>query len=460
MAELEDEEQPSAGQTVPDAETAAFLSATEATAGEPAPAEATPASGGESVAATAQPSAPAVETGPAGGESRDLPAIAAIHQGQIVEGTVVRIEDDHLLVDVGYKSDGTIPLAEVRLQSDQTLRDAFTVGQRIAVTVLDVDGQDGGVVLSHRRAVEAQSWKRLEEAHRSGEVITAPVTDQVKGGLVIDVGLRGFMPASQVERGYVNDLAVYVGHPIRAKVIEIDHGKNRVILSQKAVLEDEHQRMRDRTWADLAEGQVRRGVVKGLTDFGAFVDLGGVDGLLHVSEMAWGRVDHPSDVLNVGDEINVKILRLDQEKEKISLGLKQVLPDPWETAEQRYPVDAIVDGKVMRLAPFGAFVQLEPGVEGLVHISQLADYHVGEPSEVVHEGQPVRVKILRVAPLERRISLSLRDAERQRERPNFHQGATLSTRSEPVTLGDMFGRLFDQARERMEDDGPDQGRDR
>jgi ribosomal protein S1 len=405
---------------------------------------------GEEAVAPAPSPEPAAPESEAGGE--EMPSIPEMHPGELVEGVVVQVQPDHIMVDVGYKTEGIVPVAELALPAGRTVDECFAQGQSVSVVVLSVDGQEGELVLSQRRGAEARAWDRLEEAHQAGEVITAPVVEEVKGGLVVDVGLRGFMPASHVERGYVNDLSVYVGQPVRARVIEIDRGKNRVILSQKVVLEEEHRRLRERTWADLQEGQVRRGVVKGLTDFGAFVDLGGVDGLLHVSEMAWGRVDHPSDVLAVGDEINVKILRLDREKEKISLGLKQVLPDPWETAEQRYPAGGVFEGKVMRLAPFGAFVQLEPGIEGLVHISQLADYHVHEPGEVVREGQTVRVKVLRVSPAERRVSLSIRDAERSRgggDRGFHHSPAPAN--SEPLTLGDVFGNLFAQQRDRFRD---------
>jgi ribosomal protein S1 len=405
-------------------------------------------------AAEAAETAPvAAAAAPAGEET--MPPVPSLRSGDVVDGTVVSVTDDGLLVDFGYKSDGQVPAGELRLPQGRTAAETFAPGQVIPVMVLQIENAEGTPVLSHRRGVEARAWTWLEEANRTGEVVEAPVTAAVKGGLVCDVGLRGFMPASHVERGYVNDLSVYVGQTMRCRVIEIDRAKNRVILSQKVVLEEEHKRMRDRTWATLAEGQVRRGVVKGLTDFGAFVDLGGVDGLLHVSEMAWGRVAHPSDVLQVGDEIDVMILRLDPTREKISLGLKQVLPDPWETVEERYPIGSIHEGKVMRLAAFGAFIQLEPGVEGLVHISQMADYHVHEPGEVVTEGQTVRVKVLRVSPAERRISLSIRDAEHEGPRGGgFQQQWGFSPpqhHREGLTLGDMFGALFEENKDRLQD---------
>ncbi|MBX6377027.1 MAG: 30S ribosomal protein S1 [Clostridia bacterium] len=386
--------------------------------------------------------------------------IPALRPGDLVRGTVVQVGADQLLVDVGYKTDGVVPLNEMGLKGEQRPEDVFDVGQEVAVVVTHLDQQEGTLTLSVRRAREREAWRRLDEAYREGAIIEAPVTEVVKGGLVLDVGTRGFMPASHVERGYVSDLTVYVGQTLRCRVIELDRAKNRVILSRKVVLEEERQRLREKTWAELEEGQVRTGVVKGLTDFGAFIDLGGVDGLLHVSEMSWDRVNHPSDVLSVGDEVQVKVLRLDREKEKISLGLKQVLPDPWEHVETKYPVGSVHEGKVMRIASFGAFVQLEPGVEGLVHISQLADHHVVDPHEVISEGDVVQVKVLRVMPEERKISLSIREAnrparERQRERDrdrerNGRQGYQSSPGRETVTLGEMFGDLLEETRERLE----------
>ena len=390
--------------------------------------------------------------------------VPEIHAGDTLEGTIVQVHSDHLLVDVGYKAEGMVPLSETGFPEDTDLSEHFSNGQTVRAQVLSIDHQgDGGLILSLRRAQEEIAWQKLEEAHASGEILSAKVSEAVKGGLVVDVGLRAFMPASHIERGYVSDLSAYVGETVRFRVIELDKSKNRVIISQKVVLEEEYQKLRDQTWSELAEGQVRSGVVKGITDFGAFIDLGGVDGLLHVSEMAWQRVNHPSEVVQVGDEIRVKILGLDREKEKISLGLKQILPDPWDTAAQKFPEGSIVEGKVMRLAPFGAFVQLEPGIEGLVHISQMAHRHVAEPSEVVQEGDTVKVKVLRVQPQDRRISLSIKAAEpdprgsegnadsgRRRDRQTQLDSSPDESRS-GVTLGEMFGDLLEETRERLDE---------
>jgi 4-hydroxy-3-methylbut-2-enyl diphosphate reductase len=276
----------------------------------------------------------------------------------------------------------------------------------------------------------------------NGDPVEGVVREVIKGGLLIDVGLRAFMPASLVERGYVDDLNKYVGAPLMAKVIELNRARRKVILSRKALLEEERVLQRKEILDGLVEGQVVQGVVRRLTNFGAFVDIGGVDGLLHISEMAWYRVNHPSDVLSVGDEIEVKILQLDRESEKISLSLKQVLPDPWDRVVDNYPVGNTVQAKVVRLAPFGAFVQLEPGVEGLVHISHLAEHHVASADEVVREGEEVEVKVLSVEPGEKRIRLSIREAKRETRRPENPQPGTQENNGN-VTIGEMVGDIFE-----------------
>lgn len=342
-------------------------------------------------------------------------ALAVIKPGDVVTGKVVQVGPDFAMVDVGYKSEGYIPLNELSHRPLQSADQAVKVGDEIKVYVVNVEGHEGGLKLSMRKADEVEAWEKVKEAHEKGETLEAEVVEVVKGGLVLDIGLRGFMPASQVERGYASDLGKYLGQTLRAKVIEIDRSKNRVILSRKTVLEEERRLAKDRIWAELAEGQVREGTVKSLTDFGAFVDLGGVDGLIHVSELSWGRVKHPSEVLKEGDHVKVMILRLDREKGKVSLGLRQTLPDPWAAAAEKYPEGSTVTGTVVRLTTFGAFVELEPGIDGLVHISQLADRRVAKPDEVVNPGQKVRVKVLQVKPAEKRISLSLREAEGEEE---------------------------------------------
>ncbi|HEY8488219.1 MAG TPA: 30S ribosomal protein S1 [Thermaerobacter sp.] len=441
-------------------------------AGGGADSEAAPATAGAAGgdAGDGQPSAEGAGAGAAAGEGSPAtrPAMdeqlapTRLSRGQVVTGTVVQVADDHVLVDVGHKSDGTIPRNELRLLGGKQPEDVYQVGQEIPVVVLGfTDKGEGGLLLSHRRAVEREAWDALRRAYEAGEPIEVPVVEQVKGGLVCDAGVRAFMPASHVERGYVADLSHYVGTTVRAKIIELDRNKRRVILSRKELLEEEARRRAEETLASLEEGQVRTGVVKGLTDFGAFIDLGGVDGLLHVSEMHWGRIDHPRDLLKEGDTIQVKVLKVDRERGRISLSLKELMPDPWSDVEQRYPVGATVKGTVVRLVPFGAFVRLEPGVEGLVHISQLADHRVESPDEVVHEGQEVEVRILRVQPEDRRISLSMRSpAEPRRPRTDRPRRAPERPQPRPeepapaadgggITIGEMFGDLLEETRDRL-----------
>ncbi len=368
--------------------------------------------------------------------------VAPPRPGDILHGKIVQVADDHVLVDVGYKSEGVIPLNELTYRRVQSASEAASMDQEIDAMVLSVEGEEGSLRLSKRRADEAKVWEDLVAAYESGTVIEAPVAEAVKGGLVADIGARGFIPASQVERGYAQELHPYVGQTLRVKIIELDRTKHRVILSRKVVLEEERKQNRERIWETIEEGQVLHGTVKSLTDFGAFIDLGGVDGLLHVSEMSWGRIQHPSEVLHDGQEIEVKVLRLDRERGRISLGYKQVLDNPWDTVEQRYPVGAIVRGKVVRLATFGAFVELEPGVDGLVHISQLADHHVTRPGEVVAVGEDVEVKVLRVDPVERRVSLSLREAGGYQSQKRDPYAETETPDGGGATIGDIVGDDF------------------
>lgn len=334
-----------------------------------------------------------------------------LKEGTIVTGTVVGVEDDSVMVDVGYKSEGKIYLNELTHRKlNNAAESGLKVGDKIEVMVVAVDkGGEVGLRISKRRADEAKAWGKLVEQFEAGEVLEGQVTEAVKGGLVVDLGVRAFLPASQVDRGYVNDLSKFVGQTIRVKIIEMEKGKNRVIISRKQVMDTERGSAKKVFWENAEEGQVREGTVKSLTDFGAFVDLGGVDGLLHISEMSYGRIKHPSEVIKEGQKLQVKILRLDREKEKVSLGLKQAQPDPWSTVAERYAEGTVVEGKVARLATFGAFVELEPGIDGLIHISQLADQRVGTPGEVVQVGQVVKAKVVGVSPEQRRISLSIRE---------------------------------------------------
>jgi len=398
-----------------------------------------------------RPEAPAPEETPADQEmtaeqmEKGLPRL---RRGSIVTGTVVQIRDNEVLVDVGAKAEGVIPLNELSYRPFTDPSEVVSVGQEVQVMVLRPENEEGNPLLSKKRADRRATWDRLEAAFASGEEIEGEVTGVVKGGLLVDVGARGFVPASLVERGYVEDLNAYVGRKLRLRVIELDRAKNKLVLSQRAILEEEYEKQRQATWESLEPGQVRKGIVRRLTNFGAFVDLGGVDGLLHVSELSWGRVEHPQDVLSEGQEIEVKVLGVNREEGKVSLGRKQLLPNPWDTAEEHYPVGSIVEGKVLRFAPFGVFVEVEPGVEGLVHISQLADYHVERPEEVVSIGQTIPVKVLKVDQEAQRMSLSLRQALREKRRQeNPRPGGRRQEEGggetgTGVKLGDLFGDIF------------------
>ncbi|MGQ9497761.1 MAG: bifunctional 4-hydroxy-3-methylbut-2-enyl diphosphate reductase/30S ribosomal protein S1 [Desulfotomaculales bacterium] len=358
--------------------------------------------------------------------------VRALRSGEIVRGVVVYVGQDEVLVDVGAKSEGIVPLRELSCCEVASPHDVVKVGDEIDVWVIKAEDSEGRIILSKNRADAVKAWDILDKAFKDGTPVEGVVREVVKGGLLVDVGVRAFLPASQVGRGYVEDLGQYVGQHIRAKVIELNRGRKKVILSRKAVLEEEYTLRRQQTLNSIQEGQIVKGTVQRLTPFGAFVDIGGIDGLLHVSEISWRRISHPGEVLKVGDEIEVKILKVDRENEKVSLSQKQVLPDPWENVTEKYPVGKIVPATVVRLVPFGAFVELEPGVEGLIHISHLADWHVAKPEDVVQEGQEIQVKVLSVDPEEKRMRLSLREATQEK----------VHKESDEVTLGDVFGDLF------------------
>lgn len=379
----------------------------------------------------------------------------SLNPGDIIKGTVVRVEDKQVLVDIGYKSEGIIPISEMSRKRVENPSELFSVGDEIEVMVQKVENDEGNVILSKRKADQERTWQRIESALATGEVIEGTVTEVVKGGVSVDVGVRGFIPASHVALRPVRDLTPLVGTQMRLKVLEADRSKRNVVLSARQVIEEDMARAKEEAFATLKEGDIVDGLVKRVVDFGAFVDIGnGVEGLLHVSDMSWGRGKNPRDIVSPGDKIKVKVLNVDKERERISLGLKQTLPDPWETVEQKYPVGAVVKGKVTKLADFGAFVELEDGVEGLVHISQLADRHVAKPSEVVEPGQEVEVKVVGLRPEERRISLSMREAQgrtKKEKGPEAKSGAREertkhqeSQAPQGPTLGDVFGEKLEE----------------
>ncbi|MGQ9511908.1 bifunctional 4-hydroxy-3-methylbut-2-enyl diphosphate reductase/30S ribosomal protein S1 [Thermodesulfitimonas sp.] len=348
-------------------------------------------------------------------EEMQMADFRTLRGGEIVRGVVVAIDQNEVLVDVGGKTEGIIPLRELSCCEISSPHEVVSVGDEIDVWVVKAEDHEGRVILSKGRADAEKAWVRLQEAFTKGMPVEGVVREVVKGGVIVDLGVRAFLPASLVDRGYVEDLSKYLGQKVTCKVIELNRARKKVVLSRKAILEEEYQRKREELFNSLQEGAVVKGIVRRLTSFGAFVDIGGLDGLLHISEIAWHRVNHPAEVLKVGQEIEVKVIKIDRENEKISLSRKQVIPDPWETVAEKYPVGSLVEAKVVRLAPFGAFVELEPGVEGLVHISHFADWHVEKPEDVLNEGDRVTLRVLSVDPAGRRIRLSLRDAIRKEE---------------------------------------------
>lgn len=334
----------------------------------------------------------------------------------VVTGTVVKINPDEVMVDVGGKSEGVIPIKELSFQKDPDVEDIVKVGDEIQVMVIKMENNEGHMVLSKKRADQEKAMDELQQKFENGEVIEAKVVSDVKGGVIVDIGARGFVPASHLDTKYVDDIKSFVGNTYRFKIIEFDpNPENRkIILSRRAVLEEEEKAAREQFWANIEEGQTIKGRVQRIANFGAFVDLGGVDGLLHISEMGWGRVKQPTDVVSVGDEIEVYVLSADREKGKISLSLKKLIANPWDNVAEKYPQGAVLTGKVVRIAPFGAFVALEDGVDGLVHISQIAWEHVEKVEDALSIGQEVQVKVLEVDEDRKRISLSIKDLK---ERP-------------------------------------------
>ncbi len=327
----------------------------------------------------------------------------------IVTGTVVKINNDEVLVDIGGKSEGIIPLKELSMQKNPDIDEIVKVGDEIQVMVIKLENNEGNMLLSKKKVDQELAMEKLEKAYEDGAVLEAKVVDVVKGGVIVDIGARGFVPASQLDTKYVEDIKGFVGQTLPFKIIEFKPEDRKIILSRRVLLEAEEKAKKEQLWSEIAEGQTRKGTVQRLANFGAFIDLGGVDGLLHISEMGWGRVKHPNDVVKVGEEVEVYILAVDREKNKISLGLKQLIANPWDSAAEKYAVGNTVTGKVVRLAPFGAFVELEDGVDGLVHISQIAWERVEKVEDALRVGQVVDAKVLELDLENKRISLSIKE---------------------------------------------------
>ena len=337
--------------------------------------------------------------------------IKYFNDGDIVEGTVVKVDQDEVLLDIGYKTEGVIPSRELSIKHDVDPSEVVEVGDEIDALVLTKEDKEGRLILSKKRAQYERAWGAIEELKEKDEPVTGTVIEVVKGGLILDIGLRGFLPASLVEMRRVRDLQPYIGQEIEAKIIELDKHRNNVVLSRRAWLEQTQSEVRSEFLHQLQKGQVRKGVVSSIVNFGAFVDLGGVDGLVHVSELSWKHIDHPSEVVTVGDEVTVEVLDVDLDRERVSLSLKATQEDPWRVFARTHAIGQNVPGKVTKLVPFGAFVRVEEGIEGLVHISELAERHVEVPDQVVTVGQDAMVKVIDIDLERRRISLSLKQAD-------------------------------------------------
>lgn len=363
--------------------------------------------------------------------------------GSIVKGNVVKIEDKQILVDFGYKSDGVVPISELSTLHIEHPKDVVAEGEEITLKITKLDDDD--IVLS-KRAVDAdKAWEELEEKFKNEEIFETEVKEVVKGGLVTDVGLRGFIPASLVEMHYVEDFSDYVNKSLPVKIIDLNREQNRIILSHRAVLEEEAEKKKEELLASLEEGQVIEGTVQRLTDFGAFVDIGGVDGLVHISELAHEHVDKASDVVSEGETIEVEVLSVDPESERISLSRKNTIPGPWTNISEKIASGDIVKGTVKRLVHFGAFVEVFPGVEGLVHISEIANRHIGTPEEVLEVDQEIDVKVLDVNEEDERISLSIKQLEEE-EQEDLQQYET-QEESSSFQLGDVIGDQLDKYKE-------------
>lgn len=331
-------------------------------------------------------------------------------EGDLIDGTVVKIEHDEVLVDIGFKSEGVIPARELSIRKDADPSEVVSLGDKLEALVLQKEDKDGRLILSKKRAEYERAWIQVEDKFKAGEVVTGEVIEVVKGGLILDIGLRGFLPASLVDLRRVKDLSAYLGTEIEARVIEMDRNRNNVVLSRRVLLEEGRKNERAEILEKLSKGMRLKGTVSSIVDFGAFVDLGGIDGLIHISELSWSHVNHPSEVVKVGEEVEVEVLDVDLQRERISLGLKQTTEDPWTKLVETYPVGTVVDGKVTKIVPFGAFIELGANVEGLVHISEMAMKHIDSPAQVVHVGDAVKVKVMDVNVERRRISLSMKAA--------------------------------------------------
>ncbi|MGN6256750.1 MAG: 30S ribosomal protein S1 [Solirubrobacterales bacterium] len=339
--------------------------------------------------------------------------MVSFEEGDVVKGKVVRIDKDEVLVDIGYKAEGVIPSGELSIRKSVDPHEEVELGEEIDALVLTKEDSEGRLILSKKRARFEKAWRRIEVAADSGEPVEGSVIEVVKGGLILDLGVRGFLPASLVDIRRVHNLDEFMSQTLECKVIELNRSRNNVVLSRRAVLEEERKEVREQILGRLEPGQVVEGKISNIVDFGAFVDLDGIDGLIHISELSWSHVNHPSEVVSIGDDVRIKVLDIDRDRQRISLGLKQTQEDPWQRVINTHRNGDVLEGTVTKVVAFGAFVEILPGVEGLVHISELADHHVENPSEVVEPGSKLNVKILEIDEERRRLSLSIKRVEGQ-----------------------------------------------
>lgn len=367
--------------------------------------------------------------------STSLTNATTAEKGEIIKGTVLKVEDKHALVDISAKQDAFLPINEVSSLFIEKVSDVLNEGDQITVKVLS--NTEDKLLVSKKAVDTEKSWSDLQEKYDAKETLEVVVHDVVKGGLVVDLGVRAFIPASMVESHFVEDFSDYKGKKLSVKIVELDEEKGRVILSHRAVTEEEAVAKKQEILDRLKPGEIIEGKVQRLTDFGAFVDIGGVDGLVHVSQLSHNRVDNPSEVLSEGDSVKVKVLSVDRDNDRISLSIKETLPGPWEEASSSIKPGSVIEGTVKRIVAFGAFVEVAPGIEGLVHISELANRHIGNPSEVVKEGQQVSVKVLDVNSQEKRMSLSMKAVQDEKEKANLKEN--LPKEEKGFSLADMIG---------------------
>jgi len=345
-----------------------------------------------------------------------------LKDGQLVKGSVVKIDRDGVLLDVRFKTEGVIPVRELAIKNDVNPHDVVTIGEEIEALVVTLEDKEGRLILSKKRAQYEKAWGEIEKTKEEDGIVRGTVIEVVKGGLIVDIGLRGFLPASLVELRRVRDLQPYIGQTIEAKIIELGRNRNNVVLSRRGYLEETHKEERDQFLDNLKSGEVREGTISSVVAFGAFVDLGGMDGLIHVSELSWKHVDHPTEIVTVGQKVTVKVLDVDMSRERISLSLKATQADPWQEFASSHSVDQLVYGRVTKLVPFGAFVQVGDGIEGLVHISEMSAHHVEAPEQVVTPGEELWVKIIDLDLARRRISISIKQAAEGGELAAEYQG--------------------------------------